>query len=96
MFNLIFLNFMLFVQFQIWLKPPNLTRVDLATIVVVTLAAFEECWSPAPFFWVQKLGNFLGKLFLGKKIARIWKTINKKLQIKSLEITILLLHGSNK
>jgi hypothetical protein len=56
---------MLFVQYQIWLKPPNPTRVDLATIVVVP---WQPLRSPGvqPFFWGAKIGKFLGQLFLGK------------------------------
>lgn len=62
---------MLFVQFQIWLKPPNLTRVDLATIVVVTLAAFEESWSPALFFGFKNWEIFWVNCFWEKKLLKI-------------------------
>jgi len=56
---------MLFVQYQIWLKPPNPTRVDLATIVVVPWQPLRKSWSPA-FFLGAKNGKFLlGQLFFG-------------------------------
>jgi hypothetical protein len=52
---------MLFVQYQIWLKPPNPTWVDLATIVVV----------------VQKLANFWVNCFWGKKLLQFGEKLRK-------------------